>query len=199
VFVQWDCGSGTRYYENEVLKDLEVGLLVPHPDFMMELARWLAPGSGFGEGFLEAFHACAGGGFRNAHGAAGLRLATMPVSLEAHCKVIAIALECLELAYPVDDATADRRPLKFAVCLADGVFAVAMTDAVLWKVVVVVGIGSVAGKCGGVSGIPVEHEVGFADSLEDFNRLGTATGIAGHFVFENQHDIVFGACTGRVG
>ena len=87
----------------------------------------------------------------------------------------------------------DRRPLEFAVRLADGVLAVAMADAVLGKVVVVVGIRYVAGKGGGVARIPVEHEVGLADGLEHFNRLRTATGVAGHFVFEQQYEVVLRA------
>ena len=157
----------------------------------------LAGGSGFGEGFFQAFHAGAGGGLWDAHGAAGLRLAAVPVGLKAHGKVIAIALEGFELADPVDDPSADRRPLEFAVGLADSVFAVAVAYAMLGQRLVVVGVGRVAGEGGGVTGIPVEHQVGLADRLEHGNGFRAAAGVASHFVFKNQ-DVVLRAGAGGI-
>ena len=117
----------------------------------------LALHPGLGQRLFQAFHTGARGGFGHAHVAAWLWLTALPMSFKANSVVISVALKGFELANPVDDPSTHRCPLESAVRLANRVFAVAVADAVLGQVVVVVGVGHVAGEGGGVSWVPVEH------------------------------------------
>ncbi len=117
----------------------------------------------------------------------------MPVRLKAHRVVIAIVLERAELPDPIDDASTDRSPLEFAVGFADRVFAMAVADAMLRQQLIVVGIRRVAGECGGVAGIPVEHEIVLGNFGQQCGGLFAAARVAGHLVFEQQNQIVPGA------
>ena len=107
--------------------------------------------------------------------------------------VVAVALKGGELARPVDDACADGRPFPFAIGLADNIFSVAVADAFFGQQVVAFGERVAGGEGGGVAWIPVEHEAGFGHGAEGVRGFSAGGRVAGHFIFEQQDEVVAGA------
>ena len=78
------------------------------------------------------------------------------MSFQADRKLVPIVLQRLELAYPIDDTSAHRRPTILAVRFFHGILAMTVTDAVFWQEVVAVRIRRLAAlRC--ISRISVQH------------------------------------------
>src|ERR1039458_5141746 len=85
-----------------------------------------------------------------------LRAPALPVSLKAHGEVVAVALERLELASPLNHSSAHRRPVV-PLSLLDCIFAVAVTNAFLGQQIVAIWVWNFAAG-GGIARVPVQHE-----------------------------------------
>ena len=104
----------------------------------------------------------------------------------------AITLQSLQLPNPIHDAAAYRSPIVFVIGLAHHIFAVAVPDAVFGQQFIAGWIGR-ASQGRGIAGIPVQHEVLVWNRLQHGSRLFACCGVAGHLVFEQKDDVVFGA------
>src|SRR3954465_858985 len=100
--------------------------------------------------------------------------------------MIAVALESFELSDPVDDAARHRSPVKL-VAFLDDVFAVAVSDTVLGKEIVSVGIRSFAAG-GSVARIPIQHERPRLHGAQNLRGFGTGSRVTGGLVFQNKDD-----------
>jgi len=133
--------------------------------------------------FETLFHAGptdAGGSF----GGAG----SAPVGFERNGVAVAGLLEGFELGGPIDKTFVDRRPDDLAGVILDGVFDVAVMDAVFGESVPAAGEGVEFAAHDGVAWIPVESEVAGGDAGEGLGGLAAGGGVAGELIFENQHD-----------
>src|SRR5580658_3738762 len=109
----------------------------------------------------------------------------------------AITLESLQLTNPVDDATAHWSPIIFVTVRGDDIFTVTVSYALFGQRFIAGWVGRAA-EGGGVAGIPVEHEVLVWNRLERGSRFFAGRCVARHFVFEQQHDVIFGAALRRL-
>ena len=116
----------------------------------------------------------------------------MPMGFKAYRFVIAGITKGTKLSCPVNESSADRRPLDFAVRIFHGVLYMAVVDAVF---------GQQGPGCGesvefaahdGVGGIPVENEVGRLNCIERAYGFATGGGVAFEFVFEDEQDAMLG-------
>src|SRR5215472_16050321 len=103
--------------------------------------------------------------------------------LKAYSMMIAVTLERGELSGPVDDAFAHRRPLEAVVGLRH-IFYMTMANAIFGQLIVSVGIRNFA-LLGGVTRIPIQHEVPRTHAGKRLNCFRSSGGVAGEFVFQD--------------
>src|SRR6202163_5161493 len=127
----------------------------------------------------------------NTRGRFGRTCAT-PVGFETQSIVEAVAPQRLKLSNPTHDASAYRSPIVFVVGLAHHIFAVTVPNAVFGQQLITGWIWS-ASEGSGIPGIPVQHEVFVWNRLRPSSRLFSACGVAGHLVFEQEDEVIFGA------
>ena len=144
--------------------------------------------AGFPQRGLQARHADPCGSLR--------RSRTAPVGLQAHRVPVAIALERAQLSYPIDCARTNRGPIVLAPRFADDIFRVAMSDPVLRQQVISVGIGRRSREGGGISRIPIQHEVPVGNCLEHRGGFLSRGRVARHLILEHQDDLAPGADPG---
>src|SRR6201992_764728 len=136
--------------------------------------------AGLSPRFLEPLHADPGGSLRGAR--------TAPMSFEAHRVVVSIFGQGAQLAWPVDHSSADRLPFIFLPGRTQYIFCMAMPDALDRQEAVSIGIRRGA-ESGGVTRIPVEHEVLVGDGLEHSGCVFSGAGIARDFIFQQQDHV----------
>ena len=127
------------------------------------------------------------------------------VGFEAQAVVEAITLQSLELPNPIDNAATDRGPIVYVhlflfrciVRRAHYIFAMAVPNAVFGQQLIASWIGGLSDD-GGVARIPVQHQVLGWNRFQHGSRFFARGSVAGHFVFEQQNEIVFGAAFGSL-
>src|SRR5580704_1752831 len=110
--------------------------------------------------------------------------------------MVSIAFESLELSGPIDHSATHRRPVIF-LALLDGVFAVAMPDALFGQKIVTVGIRNLAAG-GRIPRIPIQHEIRSLYSIQDLGSFGPSRCIARHLVFENKNNALLVSLAGSI-
>src|SRR5260370_4168833 len=99
--------------------------------------------------------------------------------------------EGAELSGPIDVTFGDRSPLNFASAILDGVFAVAVMDAVFGKRIPGAGEGIKFAAHDGVAGIPVESKMGRLDGIQRARGFAAGGRVAFKFVFEHKKNALF--------
>src|SRR5271165_2132542 len=108
------------------------------------------------------------------------------MGFEADREMIAVTLERLELPEPVDDAGSHRRPIV-VVAPFHGVLAMAVADPLPGQKIVAIGKRPFAAGSG-VPRIPVQHEMGGLDGIENLCGLSSGGSIESGIVFQKQGD-----------
>src|SRR3984885_7895804 len=143
---------------------------------------------GFFEKLFHSFPASAGRLLRRSPAA--------PVGLQANREMITVTLEGVELSEPINDPGSHRRPIVIVVACLYSIFALSVANPVLGQKVVAIRKGFFpAGS--GVSRIPVQHEMGRLDRLQNPGSLRPGGGIEAGIIFQKQGDALLTRCVGR--
>src|SRR4029077_12553195 len=134
--------------------------------------------------FLEPIHAGACGCLRRATSA--------PVGFETQPVVEAITLQSLKLPNPIHNTAANRSPIVFVVRLVRYVFAVAVSNALFRQQLIAGWIGRTPDGHR-IARVPVQHEVLVWNPLQHSSRLFARGCVAGHLIFQEEDEVVFGA------
>src|ERR1700693_2996669 len=146
-----------------------------------------------GSGFLQKlFHSCPTSARRFLR-----RAPAVPVGFQTDPETITVTLERLELSHPVDDPGSHRRPVVILVAFFHSVFAMTVADPALRQKIVAIRKRFFAASCS-VSRIPVQHEKGRLDRIQNLGGLSSSGGIQAGIILQQQGDAFLTRFVGRL-
>ena len=120
------------------------------------------------------------------------------MGFQANGEMITVTLECFKLPEPVDNPGSHRHPIVIVVAaFFHCVFAMAVADPFLRQKIVAIRKRLFAAG-GGVSRIPVQHEIGRLDRVQNLCRLSSRGCIEAGVVFQQQRDSFLARFVGRL-